>query len=179
MAGLGCNNKRCCVSAKEWTDSTELPDIDQLSKNLESTQVRTLGVLDINSYPALVIPVSVPIGMDKENSLGHVLDQVNIIYTIISWLYINNQKADCIWCLVDDCLLTTDDIFSPEVGAWHENLFQYFFHLNKLQFSDLSNVYIGNYYQIYWRFLTTIYENLSVSCINDKLSDIISRNTPT
>jgi hypothetical protein len=72
-----------CVSAKEWTDSTELPDIDQLSKNLEATQVRTLGVLDINSYPALVIPLSVPIGMDKEKCIAIVDSQVQIILSII------------------------------------------------------------------------------------------------
>ena len=72
-----------CVSAKEWTDSTELPDIDQLSKNLEATQVRTLGVLDINSYPALVIPLSLPIGMDKEKCIAIVDSQVQIILSII------------------------------------------------------------------------------------------------
>lgn len=72
-----------CVSAKEWTDSTELPDIDQLSKNLESIEVSTLGVLDFNSYPALVVPLSVPIGMDKEKCTAIVDSQVQIILSII------------------------------------------------------------------------------------------------
>lgn len=72
-----------CVSAKEWTDSSELPDMDQLSKNLESIEVRTLGVLDINSYPALVIPVNVPIGMDKENCVVNVVSQIQCILNLI------------------------------------------------------------------------------------------------
>ena len=72
-----------CVSAKEWTDSSELPDIDQLNKNLESIEVRTLGVLDINSYPALVIPVNVPVGTDKENCTAYVGAQIQNILDLI------------------------------------------------------------------------------------------------
>ena len=70
-------------SAKEWTDSSEFPDMDQLSKNLESIEVRTLGVLDINSYPALVIPVRVPVGMDKENCTALVSAQIQNILDLI------------------------------------------------------------------------------------------------
>jgi len=72
-----------CIAAKEWSDGGVLPDLNELKEMLNHQNIGVLGLIDINSYPAMVIPLRVPVGMDKEYSIDILNNQVSSITSLL------------------------------------------------------------------------------------------------
>lgn len=72
-----------CIAAKEWSDGGALPDLNELKARLNNQKIGFLGILDINSYPALVIPLRVSVGMSKEYSIDILNEQVISITSLL------------------------------------------------------------------------------------------------
>jgi hypothetical protein len=65
------------------SDGGVLPDLNELKEMLNHQNIGVLGLLEINSYPAMVIPLRVPVGMDKKYSIDILNNQVSSITSLL------------------------------------------------------------------------------------------------